>query len=63
MKLPEDGPKYGTKHVAVIKQTNVNNQIGLFVIVVLIARIPQIKICILLGHFALMWRIPLIAKY
>jgi hypothetical protein len=30
MKLPEDSPKYGSKHVAVLNKTSVNNYIGLF---------------------------------
>jgi hypothetical protein len=41
MKLPEDGPKCGLKHVAVIK-SSANYSTDLFFIVVLTARIPQI---------------------
>jgi hypothetical protein len=41
MKLSEDGPNCGPKHVAVIKQ-NQSKHIVLFVSVVLEARIPQI---------------------
>jgi hypothetical protein len=44
MKLPEDGPKYGTKHVAVIK-LNQCKQLDWFyfqIFVVLTARVSQI---------------------
>jgi hypothetical protein len=40
MKLPEDGPKYGAKHVAVIKQNQCKQLYLVYFIVVLAARIP-----------------------
>jgi hypothetical protein len=44
MKLPEDGPKCGLKHVAVIKQ-NQSKQSNWFILpAVLTVRIPQILI-------------------
>jgi hypothetical protein len=42
MKLPEDGPKCGPKHVAVIKYNQCKQLDWLFFIVVLTARISQI---------------------
>jgi hypothetical protein len=42
--MPEDGPTCGLKHARVINKTNINNSVGLFVIVLLMGRIAQIRI-------------------